>query len=66
MGLIAGIPIGMVLGFLGHQEWTRTASSIAGTLVGLLVAAPLSAAMALRKRDRGFRLQLVRDGMPST
>jgi hypothetical protein len=61
LGAAAGALLGAILGFLGQSQWVQPLASAFGLLLALFVACPISAGMALRKRYRGFRLQLVRE-----
>jgi hypothetical protein len=61
LGAASGFVVGALLTFLGHPRWIPFLASSIGMLFTLFVGYPLGFGMALRKRFRGFRVQLVRD-----
>jgi hypothetical protein len=62
IGVVAGVVLGLLAGFLGIEKSTiQVLGVLLGGAIGLFYAYPLVVRMALRKSFEGFRLQIVRD-----
>ena len=62
LGFIFGFIVGIVLPLLGFpHQLAQSVAGIGGGLIGLFYVYPLAVGMMMRKRFKGFGLQVVRE-----